>query len=248
MLKESTHIQQSRLASYCKTGIKPELIGVIEENLHHYRRLVFNIGVDTIETAYPITHSFLPSDVWNKLLHDFYAEHKCQTPQVWRMPLEFYEYCVEKNIQAQLNIPFLNDLLYFEWLELEIHTMDDIAYPQINIEGDILLNTIALNPEHKLIKLNYPVHIVAPTEMKDEAGDYFLLMYREKETGNIQFIDVSILYAYIIEQLQSGIRLQDILAEADSLFQINNFEQLKEHVLIFIDDLKKRNFILGFLN
>ncbi|MBA2613217.1 MAG: putative DNA-binding domain-containing protein [Bacteroidetes bacterium] len=247
LLKEETHTQQSRLAEYCKTGVFPELTGVIEDNLHHYRRLVFNIGIDTIETAYPITYRFLPNEIWDKLVYDFYAKHKCQTPQVWRMPLEFYEYCVEKNIQAELNIPFLNDLLYFEWLELEMHTMEDVPYPSFNVNGDSVNDVLALNPEHKLVKFAYPVHILAPTELEGKAGDYFLLMYREKENGRVQCMDVSILYAYILEQLQNGVNIQAILTEADTLFQINNFEMLKEHALIFINDLQQRQFILGSL-
>jgi hypothetical protein len=248
LLKETTREQQFKLAEYCKTGIKPELLGVKDENLHHYRRLVFNIGLDTLETAYPITYSFLDSEIWHSLVRDFYAEHKCQTPQVWRMPLEFYEYCLKKDIQAKLTIPFLNDLLYFEWLELEVHTMDDIAYPLFILEGDWLNEPIALNPEHKLIKLTYPVHMLAPTEITlDAAGNYFLLMYREKESGNIQFMDISILYAYIIEQLQNGLVLNSIIEEANTLFQINDLNLIKEHVLNFITDLKQRQFILGFL-
>ncbi len=248
LLKESTHEQQSKLAEYCKTGIAPELTGIIEENLHHYRRLVFNIGVDTIETAYPITYRFLPDEIWDKLVYEFYAEHKCQTPQVWRMPLEFYEYCVEKDIQSKLKLPFLNDLLYFEWLELEVHTMDDIPYPSYDTEGDLLNNLLAINPEHKLVKFTYPVHVLAATELEGKAGDYFLLMYREKANGRIQFMDISILYAYILEQIQNGLTLQAVLTDANTLFQINNFEMLKEHALVFINDLKQRQFILGFLN
>jgi hypothetical protein len=248
LLKESTHEQQSKLAEYCKTGIVPELTGILEENLHHYRRLVFNIGIDTIETAYPITYRFLPDEIWDKLVYEFYAEHKCQTPQVWRMPLEFYEYCVEKDIQGKMNLPFLNDLLYFEWLELEVHTMDDIPYPSFDTEGDLLNNLLAINPEHKLVKFTYPVHILAATELEGKAGNYFLLMYREKESGKVQCMDVSILYAYILEQIQNGLTLQAVLTDADSLFQINNFEMLKEHAINFINDLKQRQFILGFLN
>ena len=248
LLKESTYKQQSKLAEYCRTGIKPELLGITEENLHHYRRLVFNIGLDTIETAYPITYSFLDREVWNKLVRDFYAEHKCQTPQVWKMPLEFHDYCVKKDIQTQLNLPFLNDLLYFEWLELDVHTMDDIAYPEYQGKGEWMNDVIAINPEHRLVKFSYPVHLFAPTEMLDkQAGDYFLLIYREKESGNVQFMDVSILYAYIFEQINNGVLLKDVLVEANTLFQINDITLLKEHALNFVKDLKQRDFILGFL-
>jgi len=246
-LLKDTHEQQSKLADYCRTGNVPDLKGVKAENLHHYRRLVYNIADDILESAYPITKSFLDEEVWNDLVHSYFSEHKCQTPQVWRMPLEFYEYAVKKDLQTKLNFPFLNDLLYFEWLELEVHTMDDIPYPQFKTKGDWMKDAIALNPEHRLIKLGWPVHTTAPNEMEGKQGDYFLLMYREKESGNIQFMDISILYAYILENLINGVLLKDILVEANTLFQLNNITLLKDHALSFIEDLNERKFVLGFL-
>lgn len=246
-LLKDTHEQQSLFAEYCRTGIVPDIKGVRYENLPNYRRLVFGTATDIIETAYPITYSFLEKEVWDKLMHDFFAEHKCQTPQVWRMPLEFYDYCVAKDLQNTLGFPFLNDLLYFEWLELDVHTMEDIAYPKFSEKGDWMNDVIALNPEHKLIKLNYPVHTFAPTEMEGKQGDYFLLMYRDKESGSVHFMDVSILYAYILEQIGYGILLKDVLVEANTLFQLNDITLLKEHALNFIKDLQQRKFVLGFI-
>jgi uncharacterized protein len=246
-LLKDTYEQQARLAEYCREGNVPDLIGVKYENLPHYRRLVFNIVSDIIETAYPITYSFLPKETWDKLVYDYFAEHKCKNAQVWRMPLEFYEYCKEKDIAGQLNLPFLNDVLYVEWLELEVHTMEDIEYPAFVAEGDIFNDRIALNPEYKLIQLTYPVHTTAPTSLPGKEGTYFLLIYREKETGNVQFVDLSMLYAYILEQISLGELLKDILVEANNLFQLNNISLLKEHAENFIKDLQERKFILGFL-
>lgn len=246
LLKE-TYEQQAKLAQYCRDAKVPDLIGVKYENLPHYRRLVFNIASDILETAYPITYSFLPKETWEKLVFDYFVEHKCQTAQVWRMPLEFYDYCFEKNIQEQLNLPFLNDLLYFEWLELEVHTMEDIAYPKFTSKGDWFNDKIAVNPEFKLIKLTYPVHTTAPTELIGKEGTYFLFIYREKESGNVQFMDLSMLYTYILEQIAGGELLKDVLVEANNLFQLNNISLLKEHTEKFINDLQQRQFILGFL-
>lgn len=249
LLKEETYSQQSLLAGYCRTGVEPiDLINSNKNNLYQYRRLCINITSDIIETAYPITYSFLDSEIWNELVHDFFAEHKCQTPQVWRMPLEFYDYCLKKNLAEKLNAPFLNDLLYFEWLELDVHTMEDIAYPQTIPGSDWLNNKIALNPEHRLIKLSYPVHTTSPADgLKDKKGDYFLLIYREKESGNVQFVDLSMFYTYILENLINGVLLKDILIEANTMFQINDIQLLKKRSLEFIDDLKARNFIIGLL-
>ena len=246
-LHKDTHEQQTKLAEYCRNGVVPDLIGVKYENLTQYRRLVFNIASDTLETAYPITNSLLEKSVWEKLVFDYFAEHKCQTTQVWRMPLEFYDYCVQKDIQSQLDLPFLNDLLYFEWLELEVHTMDDIAYPEFTSKGDWFNTKIAINPEFKLIKLTYPVHTTSPLELIGKEGTYFLFIYREKESGNVQFMDLSMLYAYILEQIAGGELLKDVLVEANTLFQLNNISLLKQHAENFIKDLEQRKFILGFL-
>lgn len=246
-LLKDTYQQQALLAEYCRNGVVPELKGVKYENLPHYRRLVFNIASDIIETAYPITYSFLAKDVWEKLVYDYFAEHKCQTTQVWKMPLEFHDYCVKKDIQSQLNLPFLNDLLYFEWLELEVHTMEDMPYPSFTSKGDIFNDKIAVNPEFKLIKLTYPVHTTAPTDLEGKEGTYFLFIYREKESGNVQFMDLSMLYTYILEQIANGELLKDVLAEANNLFQINDISLLKEHAEKFIADLQQRKFVLGFL-
>lgn len=249
LLKEETYLQQASLANYCRDGVTPEdLININKDNLYQYRRLVANIVSDIIETAYPITKSFLPDDVWEDLVYNYFIEHKCQTPQVWRMPLEFYNYALEKKLQEKLNVPFLNDLLYFEWLELEVHTMEDIDYPASKEEGDWMNDVIAINPEHRLIKLEYPVHTTAPgQELIDKKGDYFLLIYREKESGNVQFVDLSMFYTYILENIKNGALLKDILVEANMLFQINDIKLLKDRSLEFVNDLKGRNFIVGFL-
>lgn len=246
-LLKDTYQQQAMLAEYCRDGIVPELKGVKAENLHHYRRLVFNIASDALETCYPITHSFLPKEVWEKLVYDYFAEHKCKTSQVWRMPMEFYDYCVKKDIAGQLGHYFLNDLLYVEWLELDVHTMEDIPYPSFTTKGDWFTNKIAINPEHKLIKLTYPVHTTAPTSLAGKEGTFFLLIYREKESGNVQFMDLSMLYTYILEQIANGELLKDVLEEANNLFQINDILLLKEHAEKFITDLQQRQFVLGFL-
>ena len=248
LLKKETYLQQASLANYCRDGVVPnDLININDDNLYQYRRLVFNIAKDIIETAYPIAFSYFDNDVWEDLVYNYFVEHKCQTAQVWKMPLEFYEYCLEKNIQEKLNIPFLNDLLYFEWIEMDVHTMEDIDYPKTKANGDWTNDRIALNPEYKIIPLTYPVHTTTPgVELISKKGNYFLLVYREKESGNVQFVDLSMFYTYILENIQNGVLLKDILVEANSLFQINDIKLLKDRSLDFINDLKKRNFILGF--
>ena len=42
--------------------------------------------------------------------------------------------------------PYLEDLLYFEWMEIEVHTMPDKPYPDYQSRGNIFMDRLALNP------------------------------------------------------------------------------------------------------
>ena len=75
--------------------------------------------------------------------------------------------------------------------------------------------------------------------------NYFVLLFREKETGNIQFIDLSPLIVYIIEQLSlTEKNLEIILNESISIFNIVDKEELYKKVKGIMDDLKHRGFIM----
>ena len=73
-------------------------------------------------------------------------------------------------------------------------------------------------------------------------------LFKYNQVLNVQFIDLSMFYTYILENIKNGILLKDILVEANSLFQINDIKLLKERSLEFISDLKIKKFVLGFLD
>ena len=129
LLKTETYQHQSKLAQYCRNGKPVAIPGTIETRLPHYRRLVFNVVKDSLEAAYPIAHSFINEKDWREMAYRFFSEHNCQTPQVWKLPFEFYEFATAGDFANKYNIPFLNDLLYFEWLEIEVYMMEDLPFP-----------------------------------------------------------------------------------------------------------------------
>jgi hypothetical protein len=56
------------------------------------------------------------------------------------------------------------------------------------------------------------------------------------------------LHVFILENINDGNCLEKILIEANNLFQLNDIELLKKHAITFMEDLKHRQFILGFKN
>lgn len=249
LLNTQTVEIQNKLARYCRTGDEITIPGSSAIRLNHYRRLVFNVVKDALETTYPICHKYIDNTIWESLCHDFFTHHKCSDPQVWRMPEEFYEYCKSNALAAKHDLPFLNDLLYFEWLEAEMYMMEDEVYPDYTASNNWLKHRIALNPEHRIIQLEFPVHSFPPNKAALHKGQYFILLFREKETGRIQFFELSVLYVFLLENIEAAEKtLEEIFSDVLHIFGINDLALLQKQSFNLLNDLYEKGFVLGILN
>ena len=245
-LLPETRTIQNKMAMYCRTGNEIELPGVTPNRFHHYRRLVFNIIQDNLESSFPIAYKYIDTGKWNSMLNEFFSEHKCRTYKVWQIAGEFYEYAVQENFAVKFQLPFLNDLLKFEWEEMVVYNMEDLSPKPFKKNGDIWNDLLILNPEHKLLQLHYPVHLYDPIIAQEKPGNYFVLLYREKETGSVQFMDLSVWFALVVEQLNKGeLSLNTLINEAPAIFGEIDLKELTKTTFAFIDDLGNRHFILG---
>ncbi len=246
-LREETKEIQELLGEYCRTGQEQELPGVTPGRIHHYRRLIWNVVKDTLDTAFPISLAALGEESWDLLVNDFFTAGLPQTPQVWKLPFEFYQYHASRESGKRLSLPFLDDLLYFEWMEIEIHTMPDRPYPDFVKEGDLLKNTLAFNPEYEIVRLEYPVHTHPVREARELSGEYFSLLYRMPESGHVQFLNLSALNVYIITRLQEEkVPLNEIKNEIARVAGIESGRYLDDALRKFCGDLLERKMILGF--
>ena len=247
LLKETRAIQE-QLGEYCRTGEEQELPGITPGRIHHYRRLISNVVQDTLRTAFPITVSALEESQWDELVQDFFTEGIPQTPQVWKLPYEFYEYHAGRETGKKMDLPFLDDLLYFEWMEIEIHTMPDRSYPEFLNEGDIFQDRLAFNPEYEIVRLEYPIHLHPVSEALHMKGDHFALLYRLPESGHVQFLGLSALNVYIITRLQEmNAPLNEIKHEFARVAGIESGRYLDDALEKFIGDLLERKMILGYI-
>src|SRR5690606_9540893 len=130
--------------------------------------------------------------------NEFFCNHPCQNPQVWSMPKEFYEYLVKSRHSLLIKYPFLQDLLWFEWIELELFMMED-KKAEYTTNGDILFSRLVLNPEYQLLSFKYPVHHKNARYITiTDQSDYFAAAHRNKE-GSVVFTDLSPALVRIIE-------------------------------------------------
>lgn len=250
LLKTETSKIQEDLAKFCRSGELTTKIPVSREaSLSHYRRLVFNVVKNALKQAYPITHKLLKGKEWNTLVKRFFIEHDCQTPQVWKMPEEFAIYVKESGYVEKSDRPYLNDLLLFEWTEIEVHTMPDKDIPPIKKEGNLFSNILVLNPEFRMLNLKYPIHIRPGGEAARLEGNYYVLIFREPETGRVKFISLSMLFAFVTEQLSThDIPLKQLIKDCKKIFEIEDESKLKKEMVAFAEDLLYQKMILGFGN
>lgn len=203
MLKNETENIQHLLADHCKSKSDLPIPGAKQDRLHHYKRLIYNIIDDAIESAYPIARSILTDEQWKEMIDAFVTEHNCQHPQLFRMPEEVIEFAIEKDYATKFNLPHLIDVLQFEWAEVEIHSMKDEEISEIKPVNDLLNSALQFSPYCQLLALQYPVHQINKIDVINAKEEYFFLVYRE-ENGTVQYLQLSALTHYLLVQLSSG--------------------------------------------
>lgn len=244
--KETTRIQE-RFGSYCRTGVATTIPGTTPGRIHHYRRLVNNVVRDTLDTAYPITLAALGEETWDDLVQDFFSRGNPSTPQIWKLPFEFYKYHVGMESGRQLGRHYLDDLLYFEWIEIEVYNMPDRPSPSYTADGDILQDRLAINPEHEIIRLGYPVHMYAADKASDMKGDYYAMVFRDPDTGHVHFLDMSPMNIYILTRLmEEDVPLNELKGGIARFTGIESITYLDEALSTFIGQLMKKKLILGY--
>lgn len=245
MLKQETKQIQQDLGDYCKLNHNDDIKGAKKDRLHHYRRLIYNIIDDALESAYPISRKQLNEVQWKQLVDEFVKEHPCQNPQLYLMPGELIHFASKKDYATQFNIPYLIDMLNFEWVEVIVHAMKDVELDVYEKEGDFLNNTIYFTPYFQLTSLNYPIHKLKETAIENHKAAYFLLVYRQPN-GTVQYTELNNVTAHIINDMYTN---DKTLLEALAPLIAGKEEEVKQSIinqsLEFINQLKALGVVLG---
>jgi hypothetical protein len=248
MLRPETIKIQEDLAMYCRSGKETAIPGVTEGRLHHYRRLVSNVVSGTIAQAYPITRKVLSEEEWNYMFDSFFIEHDAQTPILWKLPYEFYLYASEKSYDEHFNKPWLIELLWFEWLEIEVHMMADENYESVQKKGEIMTDQIIINRDSRLIQLEYPVHLYPVHEAAHKKGNYYVFIYREIKSGTVRFLNLSVLNAWLLDRLINASRapVVGLMPEISSMLGLNEEANIHLQLKKFLEEMLEKDVILGF--
>lgn len=244
-LTETTYRAQSNFANFCRNEEPVVIEGVIESRLLRYRRMIINTVEDTLKTAFPVTEGFLAEIEWHDLVYKFFSEHRCYSWQVWRLPEEFLTWFKSLATPLKLKYPFLEDLLEIEWIEIEIFMMDDKILSDSSSSGLDADSIVRITPEFKILPLEYPVHLKPPGEIiASEKGNYFVLVFRVPEDGSVQFIDLSPLWVYLIEEISNNNRSVKEIINMTANVTGYTSSDISEKVMEFLNFLKGKKFVI----
>lgn len=247
-LLNPTYRYQSKLAAFCRDrGPAPEQV-VHPEHVKHYRRLVFNVVQESLTAAFPLTVDLLTAEEWESLVHEFFREHNCSSPQIWKMPGELVDFLAAKEHLLKIKYPHLLELLLFEWMEVEVYMMPDAEY-SYSSTGDPEKDELVLNPEHHLLQLEFPVHLKNARHIHPvDKGNYYALLFRQAGTYKVQFMNINMahvrLLALLSDKPQSAEELVQNLSTTDSTKEQQ--DTLREGILKFIAVAHEKGLIPGF--
>lgn len=245
LLKEETKAIQSQLANYCRSGKLIEIKGARIDRLPNYRRLVYNVVYGILEKAYPITTSIISTPEFKSIVNAYFTEHDSKTPQVWKLPGEFYRFFTTWNNELKSTYPFLQDLMFMEWVEILVFNRENRELPEITPISDPENDVLAINPDREILKLDFPVFRGKWGNLSDEKGDYRLLVFRNVETCKVHFIEMSAIHEVLITGLENGASFDSVCDLIFGQMNIDATGPFREKFLEFLRQLLEEGFVLG---
>lgn len=240
-----TFALQTELGNFCRTGLNEPKTS-IQEHTFQYRRLVYNVVQDTLETAFPLAKKLIGDKRWENAVTFFFENHKCQTPQVWKLPQEFAEFYKENLFPFKKIFDELATLLQYEWLEIEVFMMEDEPIQPFE-ENRISNNDFLVpNPEIRILPVLYPYHLKEIDKISEkDKKQYFVSVHRDIYTKQVHFSDLS--YPYV----EALIKINEEKISTDDLYNLlGKYDEDKEKVQQFAEEFisfaLEKNIILGF--
>jgi hypothetical protein len=145
-----------------------------------YRKQIRRKISRNLEHAFPLAHHLLSHEQWDEMVDRFLADELCSSPFFWQVPKFFVQFAKDKGYADRFNIPYLEDLLDFEWLEIEMFMMPN--------QSD----------ETRIVIYSYPVFEKKPMEK----GVYHLYASRHPKTKEVHFVRITPFYCRVLELLK----------------------------------------------
>lgn len=235
-----------QFSHFCRTG-KSHPSFIHSEKVGLYFNRMKNRVHRCLQHAFPLTHHILQKKQWNLLVKDFLSKEEFPSPFLWKMPETFVSYIQKNKWGDQFHIPYLEDLVHFEWVEIEMFMMPDAPRKTFSRKGDILEDLVYLNPESRLLSYSYPVFEKKKLPRPMDKGLYCVFAFRHPENKQIHFITLSPFFQTALDLLQKKpLTGRQALCLAAKAFKVDETQAVSSGEK-FLNELHKQQALYGFL-
>jgi hypothetical protein len=222
---------------------------VEDRRMKIYRDLFFNNIRSLLAANFPVLHTLYAKDDWDRLVRDFYADHRCRTPLFAEVAREFLRYLQDERESREDDPPFLLELAHYEWVELALdldsRSVDDAG---ANPGGDLMEDRPVLTPLLHLLSYRFPVHRISPDYRPGTAPETptHLLVWRNR-ADEVKFMQINEFTRLLIELLASEDTLsgRKILEQVADITGHPDVEKVMASGADLLNSLRARDIILG---
>jgi uncharacterized protein len=239
-------LQRQFLAHLRNPEQQPLPTGFDQQGSALYVDLLYNKFNDSLTTCFPVTYAILGETVWQQLLKDFIAEHRCLSPYYRQIPDEFVQY-LQNERQVINDPPFLSELAHFEWIELALSIAE--AEPVVSeslSDAQLMEAVLVFTPAIKLLHYVWPVQQInrayQPAEPPLVATH--ILGFRDA-ADHVQFIALNPATASLVLQLQNKYTAKQALQELGKDFTPAELSNLMLFGKDILADLYRQSAIIG---
>jgi len=180
--------------------------GIEARRLNLYRQVFYNNIESFISTGFPVLRSLTSTEKWHRMVQDFFANYRCQSPYFLEISQQFLDFLLTAREAEADDLPFLHELAHYEWVELAVETdTDDIPSTGFDPAGDLVQGRPLLSPLASVLHYDYPVHRINPDyqPLQAPATPTVLIVYRD-QTDRVRFIEINLVTARLLRVLEEN--------------------------------------------
>ena len=166
-----------------------------------YKELVFHRFYEVLSNANPIFFSMVKEKEFDKMVKKFIL-YGAKTDLIWQLPNEFRRFVKKEKKWAQ-KMPYLSDLLWFEWIEIKLFMQD---YKSLKISKLNFKKRYKCSKSTKLKQLLFKVY----ERDFENQGEYFVLAYYDLEDLEVKYREISAFMYDFLNRINHGTLMEVI--------------------------------------
>lgn len=208
-----------------------------------YSDLVYNNIESFVSSTFPVLHSLLNHDHWQRLVRGFVRDHISHTPYFLEIAQEFLTYLQQEYQAVAADPVFMLELAHYEWVELALDVSSADFSGEIKKEFDLLATCPQVSPLSWSLCYQYPVHRIdrdyQPFEVPEQLT--FLVVYRNR-AERVKFLETNQVTARLLQILagnddRAAVTGSEALQQIATELKVPNAATIVEHGSLLLQQL-----------